>query len=504
MADDKYSLKNTAINEDWLKFREVGLSSAVSSLVTGEGTEDLALGFSQVLATLSLKISLLTTALESLNLTFSSPRSLMPATGSSAKTALASGQNNVGEAGGAIERPSLLKSVSVKSAGEADRSPERRRETVMESNQSVASVPLMAAAISASAFRTPAMMDSEKQAGWRIPLKLDSPEVIDQPQIINRPGKIPGDQQSSIDSVRDNHLPVATGNTPPVAAESTPASLSPRLSGLKDTATAVLPYLAFLFTPVFDEMKNQVAKRLLGAASARLPKQFGQVFSEDFRDKARANKEDASEVTPRPGPRDGPTVRVSPRGSRGASRLMAMGASMRSLTRRAPGPLKAVGAAMDVVGGVMTGNRRMLGAGLGAAGGGWAGATAGSAVGATLGSVVPVIGTAIGGVLGGLIGGWLGSESGAALGEKLAAPTTDRLASPEQVNKELTSAPAQNQQINYSPSIQVTCTGGESSEHIRTIVAQQLQTQFHGEFVPLMSTNALATRRGAALTDGGR
>ncbi|EJM89425.1 MULTISPECIES: hypothetical protein [unclassified Pseudomonas] len=510
MTDDKYSLKNTAINEDWLKFREVGLSSAVSSLVTGEGTEDLAPGFSQVLATLSLKISLLTTALESLNLTFSSPRSLMPATGSAPRTALASGQNSVSDAGGAIERPSLLKSVGVKSAVEADRSPERRRETVMESNQGVASVPLMAAAISASAYRTPAMMEAEKQADWRIPLRLDSHEVIDQPQIINRPGKIPGEQQSNLDSVRDNHLPVATGNTPPVAAESTPASLSPRLSGLKDTATAVFPYLVALFTPVLDEMKNQMAKRLLGAASARLPKQFGQVFSEDFREKNRANKAekaekaDTSEAVSRPGPRDGPTVRVSPRGSRGASRLMAMGASMRSLTRRAPGPLKAVGAAMDVVGGVMTGNRRMLGAGLGAAGGGWAGATAGSAVGATLGSVVPVIGTAIGGVLGGLIGGWLGSESGAALGDKLAAPTADRLASPEQINKELTSAPTQNQQINYSPSIQVTCTGGESSEHIRTIVAQQLQTQFHGEFVPLMTTNALATRRGAALTDGGR
>jgi len=495
MADDKYSLKNTAISDDWLKFREVGLSSAVSSLVTGEGAEDLAPGFSQVLATLSLKISLLTTALESLNLTFSSPRSLMPATGSSPRTALASGQNNVGETGGAIERATLLKSVGVKSVGEADRSPERRRETVMESNQSVASVSLMAAAISASAFRTPAMMEAEKQVDWRIPLKLDSLEVIDQPQIINRPGKISGEPQSNIDSVRDNHLPVATGNTPPVAAESTPASLSPRLSGLKDAFTTVMPYLAALFTPVYEEMKNQMAKRFLGAASARLPKQFGQVFSEDFRDKEQANKPDI---------RTGPTVGVSPRGSRGASRLMAMGASMRSLTRRAPGPLKAVGAAMDVVGGVMTGNRRMLGAGLGAAGGGWAGATAGSAVGATLGSVVPVIGTAIGGVLGGLIGGWLGSESGATLGEKLAAPTADRLASPEQVNKELTSAPTQNQQINYSPSIQVTCTGGESSEHIRTIVAQQLQTQFHGEFVPLMTTNALATRRGAALTDGGR
>lgn len=480
MADDKYSLKNTAINEDWLIFREVGLSSIVPPLVTGEAAGD----FSQVLATLSLKISQLITALNSLNLAFSSPRSLVPTTGSSARTASASGQNNVGEAGGAIERPTLLKSVGVKRAGEADRSPERQREPV----------PLMTAAITASAFNTSATIDAEKRVGWRVPLKLDSREVFEQPQ-------------SSIDSTRDSQLPAINGNAPLVAAPSTPASPGSSNNGLQalaETAAAkIKPLMVGLGKAVLDEMTNQVAKRILGVASSGLPKQFGQVFSEDFRDKARANKADANEVSPRPGPRNGPTVRVSPRGSRGVSRLMAMGTSMRSLTRRAPGPLKAVGAAMDVVGGVMTGNRRMVGAGLGAAGGGWAGATAGSAVGATLGSVVPVIGTAIGGVLGGLIGGWLGSESGAALGDKLAAPTPDRLASPEQINKDLTSAPTQNQQINYSPSIQVTCTGSESTEHIRTIVAQQLQTQFHGEFVPLMSTNALATRRAAALTDGG-
>jgi len=497
MADDKYSLKNTAINEDWLKFREVGLSSALPSLAAVEGTENLAPDFSQVLATLSLKISLLTTALESLNLAFSSPLSLVPTTSSSARIALASGQNNVGEAGRSIERPTLLKLVGVKSAGEADRSPELQREPV----------PLKAAAISASAFRTPAMVDAEKQAGWRAPLKFDSHEAFDQPQIINRFGQMAREREPNIDGARGTHLPAATDNALPVAPESTPASPASSGNGLQalaETAAAqIKPLMAGLVKVVFDEMTNQMAKRVLGAASARLPKQFGEVFSEDFREKSRANKADASDVTPRPGPRDGPTVRVSPRGSRGASRLMAMGTSMRSLTRRAPGPLKAVGAAMDVVGGVMTGNRRMVGAGLGAAGGGWAGATAGSAVGATLGSVVPVIGTSIGGVLGGLIGGWLGSESGAALGDKLAAPTVDRLASPEQVSKDLTSAPTPNQQINYSPSIQVTCTGSESTELIRTIVAQQLQTQFHGEFVPLMSTNALATRRAAALTDGG-
>lgn len=491
MADDKYSLKNTAISDDWLAFREVGLATAMSSLVTGASAKGLVPGLSQTLATVSLQISLLTTALESLYLTFSSQRSLLPATGYSAS-----------EAGGSIEPPALLKSGREKNTGEADQLPERQREPMMPSNSRVASVPLMAVAVTASALKPPAMAQAEKVTGWRAPLKLDGPEVVDQPQVVSRPGQIPGERQSNLDSALDNRLSTGTGNAQPSAAERTPASSG--LTALAETAAAkIMPIIGALLEPVLEEMSNQMAKRVLGVASARLPKQFGEVFSEDFREKTRANKPDTSQATSRAEPRNGPTVRVSARGSRGTSRLAALTTSMRSLTRRAPGPLKAVGAAVDVVAGTLTGNARMVGAGLGAAGGGWAGATAGSAVGATLGSVVPVIGTAIGGVLGGLIGGWLGSESGAVLGEKLATPATDRLASPEQVSKELTSAPTQNQQINYAPSIQVTCTGAQSSELIRTIVAQQLQTQFHGEFVPLMTTNALATRRGAALTDGG-
>ena len=79
----------------------------------------------------------------------------------------------------------------------------------------------------------------------------------------------------------------------------------------------------------------------------------------------------------------------------------------------------------------------------------------------------------------------------------------DRLSAPEQVSKDLTSAQAQNTPINFAPSIQVTCPNADSAEQIRSVVAQQLQAQFHGEFVPLMTHNALATRRDAALTDGG-
>lgn len=158
-----------------------------------------------------------------------------------------------------------------------------------------------------------------------------------------------------------------------------------------------------------------------------------------------------------------------------------------SLPKRAPG-LGLLSAGVDIAQGVANGDTKAIASS--------AGMVAGSYAGAALGTMIfPGVGTAIGGFLGGMAGSWLG--------EKLATPS-DQLGAPDQVSKDLTSAPPQTQQINYAPSIQVTCSGAESSEHIRTIVAQQLQTQFHGEFVPLMTTNALATRRGAALTDGGR
>ncbi|WP_223435414.1 MULTISPECIES: glycine zipper domain-containing protein [unclassified Pseudomonas] len=179
---------------------------------------------------------------------------------------------------------------------------------------------------------------------------------------------------------------------------------------------------------------------------------------------------------------------VSFSGSGQASPLLGKVAKVGTLLPKKAPRRNVLGAGVDLAQGVANGDTKAIASS--------AGMMAGSYVGAALGTLIlPGVGTAIGGFLGGITGSWLG--------EKLATPS-DQLGAPDQVSKELTSAPTQNQQINYSPSIQVTCTGGESSEHIRTIVAQQLQTQFHGEFVPLMSTNALATRRGAALTDGGR
>lgn len=168
------------------------------------------------------------------------------------------------------------------------------------------------------------------------------------------------------------------------------------------------------------------------------------------------------------------------------------------MTRRAPGPLKVVGAVADVAEGVLTGDKRMMGAGLGAAGGGWAGAAAGSAAGAALGSVVPVIGTAIGGVLGGLLGGWLGSDAGASLGEKLVAPA-DRLAAPDQISKDLASAQTTTQQNTMTANIYINGQDQASASQLANLVVQQLSGQFGLTTMP----NTLAMRSDAALTDGG-
>jgi hypothetical protein len=72
------------------------------------------------------------------------------------------------------------------------------------------------------------------------------------------------------------------------------------------------------------------------------------------------------------------------------------------------------------------------------------------------------------------------------------------------VAKNLVNAPSQsqNQQVTFSPLIQVTCPAPDTAEQIRTIIGQQLSGQFHGQFLPLLTNNPLATRRDAALTDG--
>jgi hypothetical protein len=262
---------------------------------------------------------------------------------------------------------------------------------------------------------------------------------------------------------------------------------------------AIKPLVGALLNAVGDEISSQVAKRVLGRAAPHLPGRLGEVISEDFRN-PRVNKLETSNANQRPEPTKGPKIRVSARGSVGNARRLSLGptASLRSMTRRAPGPLKVVGAVADVAEGVLTGDKRMMGAGLGAAGGGWAGAAAGSAAGAALGSVVPVLGTAIGGVLGGLLGGWLGSDAGASLGEKLVAPV-DRLAAPEQVSKDLTNAQTTAQQNNMTANIYINGQDQASASQLANLVVQQMSGQFGLASMP----NTLAMRSDAALTDGG-
>ncbi|OAB51041.1 phage tail tape measure protein [Pseudomonas thivervalensis] len=311
--------------------------------------------------------------------------------------------------------------------------------------------------------------------------------------------------QLNILNARNERLSLATGNALMPSADSSFQWLGSLADGMSELAesspkaaaaivligAAIKPLVGALLKAVGDEISSQVAKRVLGRAAPHLPGRLGEVISEDFRNR-RGDKLDTSNASQRPEPTRGPKIRVSARGSLGAT------ASLRSMTRRAPGPLKVVGAVADVAEGVLTGDKRMMGAGLGAAGGGWAGAAAGSAAGAALGSVVPVLGTAIGGVLGGLLGGWLGSDAGASLGEKLVAPV-DRLAAPDQVSKDLTNAQTNQQQNTMTANIYINGQDQASASQLANLVVQQITGQFGLASMP----NTLAMRSDAALTDGG-
>lgn len=313
--------------------------------------------------------------------------------------------------------------------------------------------------------------------------------------------------QLNILNARSERLSVATGNALMPSADTSfqwLGSLADGMSELAESspkataaivlvAAAIKPLVGVLLKAVVDEMSSQVAKRVLGRAAPHLPGRLGEVISEDFRN-PRVGKLDTSNANQRP------ESTRRPRGSQGGAGRFSLAptASLRSMTRKAPGPLKVVGAVADVAEGVLTGDKRMMGAGLGAAGGGWAGAAAGSAAGAALGSVVPVIGTAIGGLIGGLLGGWLGSDAGASLGEKLVAPT-DRLAAPEQVSKDLTSTPTSTHQNTMTANIYINGQDQASASQLANLVVQQLSGQFGLTTMP----NSLAMRSDAALTDGG-
>lgn len=157
----------------------------------------------------------------------------------------------------------------------------------------------------------------------------------------------------------------------------------------------------------------------------------------------------------------------------------------------------------DVIKGVVEGDNKLVGGALGSAGGSLAGGYAGAVTGAMIGSFFPIIGTAIGGVVGGIVGSTMGSMGGSWLGEKL-APESDKLAPPAEVAKDLSNASAQTQNPNYtySPTVQISGSDALNAEKIGDVVSQVMRSHFDTGFMAAVGTNALATRRDAALTDG--
>ncbi|AIC18357.1 tail protein [Pseudomonas chlororaphis] len=332
---------------------------------------------------------------------------------------------------------------------------------------------------------------------------------------------------------RTERLSTAVGNALAPVVDSTLTPLGELVDGLSELAetfpkvTAAIVLLGAALAPligkqakaVVDEVFNRGAKRILDGAGARQPGAPGPSggpsapsspsgpsidVPQEQRSKGKAARRAAKKATQKALKA---TAAVPGAGSSFAFGLSGSQASVRSLSRRAPGPAKYLGAAVDVAEGLVTGDTQMLSSGLGTAGGGWAGASAGAALGGAIGSVVPIIGTALGAAVGGLFGGYYGGDYGASLGDKLGA-LVDRLSSPEQVKNDLVGGQPANPAgagqavsppITFAPVIQISGPDQASSQHIADLVLQQLRAQF----IPLMMTDPLAVRRGAALSDGG-
>ncbi|WP_277593005.1 phage tail tape measure protein [Pseudomonas chlororaphis] len=333
---------------------------------------------------------------------------------------------------------------------------------------------------------------------------------------------------------RTERLSTAAGNALAPVVDSTLTPLGELVDGLSELAetfpkvTAGLVLLGAALRllvskqgkAVVDEVFNRGAKRILDGAGTRQPGAPGPSggpsapsspsgpsidVPQEQRAKGKAARRAAKKQAAQKALKA--TAAVPGAGSSFAFGLSGSQASVRSLSRRAPGPAKYLGAAVDVAEGLVTGDTQMLASGLGTAGGGWAGASAGAALGGAIGSVVPIIGTALGAAVGGLFGSYYGGGYGASLGDKLGA-LVDRLGSPEQVKNDLVGGQSANPAgagqavsppITFAPVIQISGPDQASSQHIADLVLQQLRAQF----IPLMMTDPLAVRRGAALSDGG-
>ncbi|WP_166220866.1 phage tail tape measure protein [Pseudomonas atagonensis] len=315
------------------------------------------------------------------------------------------------------------------------------------------------------------------------------------------------------------------------AAEAFPALTA----GLVLLGAAALPFVGGALKSGVASVLDAVSNRLLRLAATRLPTEMGDMIVGDDDDNGGRKKKRAGRRPARRHPSSGSRAaasRSAPRGRLGGAmakltplfddvkvgfKLWGDGAASKlaPLTR---GPVARLMPMVESVGArVMPSVAKALpaikiGAPLAIAHAaytglkGWregddkavkgaAGELAGTAIGATIGTfIAPGIGTFIGGTLGGMFGSYLG--------EQLATPPEDKLAPPAQVARDLSSAQTQNQQLTYAPSIQISGSEIASSEKVGAVISQVLQNHFSSQFVSTMSTNPLATRRDAALTDG--
>jgi len=344
-----------------------------------------------------------------------------------------------------------------------------------------------------------------------------------------------------------NRLSTAVGNALAPVTDGIAVGLTAVVNGLSAAAetfpfvtaaltlfgVAATPFVAGALKTGVSAVLDAVSTRLLRLAAARLPSEIGDMITGDDdngggRKKKRSARKSgqgkqakttAKSAKPRtPAVRQslgnrlrGAAMKVMPSIKRAAARvlpavrsagakvmpavrsfgakIMPMLSRMKPLVGRVAAPLVVAHAAYTGLKGLREGDEKAVGSAKAE--------LAGAAIGAVIGGFVfPGVGIGIGSALGGMAGSWLS--------EKLADPPTDKLAAPGDVAKNLVNAPtqSQNQQVTFSPLIQVTCPAPDTAEQIRSIIGQQLSGQFHGEFLPLLTNNPLATRRDAALTDG--
>ncbi|RON56964.1 phage tail tape measure protein [Pseudomonas frederiksbergensis] len=307
--------------------------------------------------------------------------------------------------------------------------------------------------------------------------------------------------QWNVLNARNDRLSLASGNALLPMADSAlgaAGSVTDRLSELAEThpkttaavvivMAAIKPLVSTLFKSIADEVSSQAAKGVLGKVAPRLPGRLGELISEDFRKTGGTPKPDlklanAAMADVELGPMRGLSGSLSP-----VKRLIPLAT--------------ALSVAPMVVEGVMNGDARMVGAGLGTAGGAWAGVEAGAVMGGTAGAFLGPFGAAFGGLagaaVGGLAGSWIGQEMGARLGEKLSAPA-DRLLPPDQAAKDLTNAQTNNQQNTVNANIYINGLDSPNTTELANLVVQHLSNQF----AMMTTTNQLAVRRDTALTDG--